>query len=67
MSRSTAEVMRLNDVWDDGAMLLRAMAEQDLEGIVSKHRRAPYRSGDTDAWLKTKVPGWTEANRSRFK
>ena len=36
-------------------------AEKGLEGIVSKYRTAPYRSGHTDAWQKIKVQGWTEA------
>jgi ATP-dependent DNA ligase len=26
------------------------------EGIVSKHREHPYRSGPSKAWLKTKNP-----------
>ena len=40
--------------------------EQGVAGIVSEYRRAGYRSGHTDAWIKVKVPGWTEANRRRF-
>jgi len=67
VSRGTGGVLMLSEVWDDGAALLRAVAKQGLEGIVSKHRNAPYRSGDTDAWIKVKVAGWTEANRGRFK
>lgn len=59
--------LQLSEIWDDGAALLLACAEQGLEGIVSKHRNAPYRSGNSDAWIKTKVPGWTERNRRRFK
>jgi bifunctional non-homologous end joining protein LigD len=27
-----------------------------LEGIVSKHKRSPYRSGRTADWLKAKNP-----------
>jgi DNA ligase D-like protein (predicted ligase) len=38
----------------DGAALLKACADRGLEGIVSKHRSAPYRSGRTQFWLKTK-------------
>jgi len=37
-----------------GAALFRACAEQELEGIVSKHSLAPYRSGRSRTWLKTK-------------
>jgi bifunctional non-homologous end joining protein LigD len=38
----------------DGATFFRACADNRLEGIVSKHRLAPYRSGRTKTWLKTK-------------
>jgi bifunctional non-homologous end joining protein LigD len=38
----------------DGAALFGACADKGLEGIVSKHRLAPYRSGRTKTWLKTK-------------
>ena len=63
MARNEADGLHLSETWDDGAALLRAAGEQDLEGIVSKHRNASYRSGPTDAWTKVKVPEWTEANR----
>jgi bifunctional non-homologous end joining protein LigD len=67
MGRNRDPILQLNQVWDDGAALLRAVGEQGLEGIVSKYRPAPYCSGHTDAWIKVKVPGWTEAKRRRFK
>ena len=38
----------------DGAALFKACAESELEGIVSKHSLAPYRSGRSKTWLKTK-------------
>jgi bifunctional non-homologous end joining protein LigD len=38
----------------DGAALFKACADRGLEGIVSKHRLASYRSGRTKTWLKTK-------------
>jgi bifunctional non-homologous end joining protein LigD len=38
----------------DGAAFFKACADNRLEGIVSKHRLAPYRSGRTKTWLKTK-------------
>jgi bifunctional non-homologous end joining protein LigD len=38
----------------DGAALFNACAERGLEGIVSKHALAPYRSGRSRTWLKTK-------------
>jgi DNA ligase D-like protein (predicted ligase) len=38
----------------DGAAFFRACAEHRLEGIVSKLANAPYRSGRSKTWLKTK-------------
>jgi DNA ligase D-like protein (predicted ligase) len=38
----------------DGVALFKACAERALEGIVSKHSLAPYRSGRSKTWLKTK-------------
>ena len=37
-----------------GAELFGAACEHELEGIVSKRRDLPYRSGRRDEWLKTK-------------
>jgi hypothetical protein len=57
MQRNRSGELRISDVWTDGAALLRAVGELGLEGLVSKHRDAPYRSGDTDAWVKVKGAG----------
>jgi bifunctional non-homologous end joining protein LigD len=38
----------------DGAAFFKACAQRELEGIVSKHALAPYRSGRSKTWLKTK-------------
>ena len=47
--------IQFSDEFDgDGAALFKACAEQELEGIVSKHSLAPYRSGRSRTWLKTK-------------
>jgi DNA ligase D-like protein (predicted ligase) len=47
--------MQFSDEFDgDGDALFKACAEQELEGIVSKHALAPYRSGRSRTWLKTK-------------
>jgi bifunctional non-homologous end joining protein LigD len=67
MARNESPLLQLSAVFDDGPALLRAAGEQGLEGIVSKYHNAPYRSGHTDAWIKVKVSGWNEANRTRFK
>ena len=59
--------LQLSQTWEDGAALLHATGAHGLEGIVSKRRNAPYRSGDSDDWIKVKLSGWKEANRNRFK
>jgi bifunctional non-homologous end joining protein LigD len=38
----------------DGPVAFRAACEIGLEGIVSKRRNSPYRSGKSDAWRKAK-------------
>jgi bifunctional non-homologous end joining protein LigD len=38
----------------EGAVLFKACAEHGFEGIVSKQGLAPYRSGRSRTWLKTK-------------
>jgi len=50
-----------------GDAVLRSACRMDLEGIVSKKLDAPYRSGRTEAWIKSKcrqghevvIGGWT--------
>jgi bifunctional non-homologous end joining protein LigD len=47
--------IQFSDEFDgDGDALFKACAERALEGIVSKHALAPYRSGRSRTWLKTK-------------
>jgi len=44
------------------------LAEQrDLEGVVSKRRDAPYRSGLCRDWRKVKTAAWREDNRERWR
>jgi ATP-dependent DNA ligase len=38
-----------------------------LEGIVSKRRNAPYRSGKQCDWIKVKCETWRDANRERWR
>jgi bifunctional non-homologous end joining protein LigD len=40
----------------DGAAIFAHACQLGAEGIVSKHRAHPYRSGPSKAWLKTKNP-----------
>ena len=45
---------------EDGPLIYRHACEMGLEGIVSKRRDAPYRSGRTDNFIKTKCRGRQE-------
>jgi bifunctional non-homologous end joining protein LigD len=53
--------------FEDGAALLRAAEKHKLEGVVSKKRKAPYRSGACRDWVKVKTAEWKAANRDRGK
>jgi hypothetical protein len=58
--------IQFSDEFDgDGAPLFKACAEQGLEGIVSKHSLAPYRSGRSKTWLKTKC--WTDLDLQKLR
>ena len=47
--------LRLSEALEgDGALILRHACALGLEGIVSKRRDAPYRSGRSRTWLKVK-------------
>jgi ATP-dependent DNA ligase len=49
--------IRLNEhLTGDGAVIFSHACRLGLEGIVSKHRDHPYRSGPSKSWLKTKNP-----------
>jgi bifunctional non-homologous end joining protein LigD len=48
------------DFGEAGPVILRHACEMGLEGIVSKRRSAPYRSGRTDNFVKTKCRGEQE-------
>jgi bifunctional non-homologous end joining protein LigD len=40
----------------DGAIIFQHACKMKLEGIVSKRRDLPYKSGPTKTWLKIKNP-----------
>jgi bifunctional non-homologous end joining protein LigD len=53
--------VRYADHFDDaGPLILRHACEMGLEGIVSKRREAPYGSGRSDNFVKTKCHGRQE-------
>jgi bifunctional non-homologous end joining protein LigD len=54
-------VIRLTDYFEEsGPLILRHACEMGLEGVVSKRRNAPYRSGRTDNFIKSKCHGRQE-------
>jgi len=56
-----------SESFDDGIALLKAADRMKLEGIVSKRRDAPYRSGKQCGWVKVKCATWREANKERWR
>jgi bifunctional non-homologous end joining protein LigD len=54
-------VIRYTDHFDeDGPLIYRHACDMGLEGIVSKRRNAPYRSGRSENFVKTKCHGRQE-------
>lgn len=51
----------------DGEKLLASAARLGLEGIVSKRRAAPYRSGECRDWRKVKTAAWRVQNQERWR
>jgi bifunctional non-homologous end joining protein LigD len=56
--------LRLSETFDDGEKLLASCECMGLEGIVSKRKDFPYRSGAAD-WVKVKCLTWRELNKDR--
>jgi len=67
MERFDCPGVLMSQTFADGQALLRAAEEHRLEGVVSKRRAAPYRSGPSRDWLKIKTQAWLEANRERWR
>ena len=58
--------VRYSESFEDGQALLKAAIGLGLEGVVSKKRGSPYRSGPCRDWVKVKIAIWREANRERW-
>jgi bifunctional non-homologous end joining protein LigD len=53
--------LRYSEDFDtDGSLLLKHACRMSLEGIISKRREAPYRSGRPGDWIKAKCTGRQE-------
>ena len=54
-----AHLRYVDHVENSGIELFQAVCEMDLEGIVAKHKQAPY--GMEKSWLKIKNPTYSQA------
>jgi len=67
-NRQTEElVVPPSESFNDGIELLKAADHMKLEGIVSKRRDAPCRSGKQSDWIKIKCQTWREANKECWR
>ena len=64
---SGSDVIQLSEMFKDPHELLRVAETYGLEGIVSKRKDLPYRSGRCPHWLKVKTASWKAANANRVK
>jgi bifunctional non-homologous end joining protein LigD len=64
---ANASWLHFSESFDDRLELLAAADRMHLEGIVSKRRDAPYRSGKQCGWVKVKCATWREANKERWR
>ncbi len=74
VKHSGARIRYVEHLNTGGEAILKSACKMSLEGIVSKKLDAPYRSGRTDSWVKSKcrggqevvIGGWTTTN-GRFR
>jgi bifunctional non-homologous end joining protein LigD len=59
--------LRFSDDFPDPDKLLAAASRMGLEGIVSKRRDQPYRSGPNSGWIKVKTEAWRKVNKDRWE
>src|SRR5262245_48595287 len=53
-SGARCPAVSLSEPFEDGLAVLRVAEERGLEGVVSKRRDAPYRSGECRDWRKVR-------------
>jgi bifunctional non-homologous end joining protein LigD len=56
LRRTQGGIQYVEHTEGDGAEMFEAVCKLGLEGIVSKRIDAPYRSGPSKSWIKTKNP-----------
>ena len=57
----------VSEFFDDGEALFAACAKQAMEGVISKRKHLPYKSGKCLSWRKSKCSAWREANKERYR
>lgn len=67
LKRAKTDALRFSDTFKDPIALLTAAERHGLEGIVSKMKGSPYRSGPTPDWIKVKTATWRALNRDRWR
>ena len=67
LKRFACPTVLASEAFADGQALLEVAERHKLEGVVSKRRDAPYRSGSCRGWRKVKTAVWREANRERWR
>ncbi|GGH40097.1 ATP-dependent DNA ligase [Microbacterium album] len=55
IAAAAGDAIAVPPVFDDVEHALAVAREHDLEGVVAKDPRSPYRSGRSDRWLKLKL------------
>jgi bifunctional non-homologous end joining protein LigD len=66
IGRAKRRAIRFNEhLTGDGPTVFRHVCNMGLEGIVSKRVEAPYRSGPSKTWLKSKNPASGAVQRER--
>lgn len=60
-------ILRFSESFADPIKLLKVANKAGLEGVVSKLRSQPYRSGRNSGWIKVKCHAWRKGNSDRWK
>jgi len=63
LPRDDAHILYSDHIEADGELVFEQICAMGLEGIVSKRKGSPYRSGRTRNWIKTKNPAGAAAIR----
>ena len=60
LERFGCPAISLSEPFEDGLVALRVAEKRGLEGLVSKRRVAPYRSGECCDWRMVKTLAWRD-------